>query len=199
MLDLLAGTGRRRGVVRRRARQLFPVPGRRHGEGDEGAAAAGPEGVVPRAQRATAWRMRRCSRRCSKARTAIGPGWKRSRPPSAMRRWANWWPTWCAPAIRPWPRATRWRNCCRSAMRCTGSTTRPRRRRPGRSREANAYRQMLSGFDQVATRAMDLAPEAIGGPLHLPRIARWQRCTGTAGPGVGSDRASPSTATAPTG
>jgi hypothetical protein len=28
---------------------------------------------------------------------------------------------------------------------------------------ANAYRQMLSGFDQVATRAMDLAPEAIGG------------------------------------
>ena len=28
---------------------------------------------------------------------------------------------------------------------------------------ANAYRQMLSGFDQLATRPMDLAPEAIGG------------------------------------
>jgi isopropylmalate/homocitrate/citramalate synthase len=28
---------------------------------------------------------------------------------------------------------------------------------------ANAYRQMLSGFDQVATRAMDLAPTSIGG------------------------------------
>lgn len=28
---------------------------------------------------------------------------------------------------------------------------------------ANAYRQMLSGFDQVAGRAMDLAPAAIGG------------------------------------
>lgn len=28
---------------------------------------------------------------------------------------------------------------------------------------ANAYRQMLSGFDQLATRAMDLAPAAIGG------------------------------------
>ncbi|MDB5907909.1 MAG: homocitrate synthase [Massilia sp.] len=28
---------------------------------------------------------------------------------------------------------------------------------------SNAYRQMLSGFDQLATRAMDLQPEAIGG------------------------------------